>query len=182
MNRRNLIKILGVSAVGLATTPLWIDSWTEEDIPKTNSLGMTEDDLLLLEGLIDTIIPKTDIPGAQELGVNKFVLTMVGDCYEKQVQDEFLAGFTQVQKCSEENYKRSFLELPEFDRVLILESMSQTPKLEEEKINFVNFLKGLTITGFLTSEYVQMNHLYYEMVPSRFNGSMPVSESIYNNV
>lgn len=181
MNRRKLIQILGVSAVGLVSVPWWIDSWTDEDVSQ-NALGMKEEQLLLLNSTVSTIIPKTDIPGAGELKVDKFVITMVADCYEKSVQEEFLAGFPEIQVFSKDKYDRVFMDLSQAERLSTLREFAEQPKPENKKINFVGFLKGLTVTGFMTSEYIQTNQLNYEMVPSRFNGSLPVSELNYKSV
>ncbi|WP_159039847.1 gluconate 2-dehydrogenase subunit 3 family protein [Christiangramia fulva] len=180
MKRRDLLKILGVSAVGLVSVPLWIDYWDGDDLPP-NQLGMPEDQQLLLKDLVETIIPKTDIPGAQDLQVDKFVVTMVADCYEKQVRDEFLNGFKELQNSAEKTYKSDFLKIKEEEKNTLLTEMAEKPVPENQKINFITFLKGLTITGYMTSEYVEMNHLHYEMVPGRFYGSFPVSKSKFYN-
>lgn len=181
MKRRDLIKILGVSTVGLISVPFWIDGWNKESLPP-NELGMEEDQQLLLRDIVDSIIPKTDVPGAKELHVDKFMVVMVADCYEKQVRDEFLSGFAELQKFSKEKYKKKFGDLSEGEKMELFKIMSEKPLPENKKINFIAFVKNLTITGYMTSEYVETNHLHYEMVPGRFLGSFPITQSKFYNI
>lgn len=181
MKRRTLIKTLGISAIGLATVPLWIDSWNADDLPEGDGF-LTGEQRLQLQEIVNAIIPKTDTPGAKELEVDKFISTMVADCYEKQVQEEFLAGFQEIDITSEKMYGNSFSKISDPERNDILCTLEATEAGPGKMINFIPFVKGLTITGFMTSQYVMENHLVYELVPARFNGSFPVSQSVYINV
>lgn len=180
MKRRTLIKTLGISAIGLATVPLWIDSWTTEDLPEDDGF-LTGEQRLQLQEIVNAMIPETDTPGAKELGVEKFISIMVKDCYEAEVKADFLAGFEELNSFSNELYGDPFMKITEAERndVLCTLEASETP---EKKINFVAFVKGLTIAGYMSSQYVMENHTDYELVPSRFHGSFPVTESIYTNV
>ncbi len=181
MKRRTLLKTLGISAIGLATVPLWMDSWTADDLPEDDGFLSGEQQLQLQE-IVDAMIPKTDSPGAKELEVDKFIRTMVADCYEKQVQEEFLAGFKEIEITSEEMYGNSFMKISDPERNDVLCTLEASAVNPEKKVNFVSFVKGLTIAGFMSSQYIMENHLDYELVPARFNGSFPVTQSIYTNV
>lgn len=177
MDRRTLVKTLGLSAIGLATVPLWIDSWTAEALP-TSVLHLGEKEKNTLAALVGVIIPGSDIPGAKELEVDKFVVTMVADCYEEDVQNNFLSGFEKLNNNCEEKHGKIFLKLTGPEQLAICEEISAQPVPAEGKFNFINFVKDLTITGYMTSEYVMENIVGYEFVPSRFNGSYPVEKSI----
>lgn len=189
MNRRNVLKTLGISAAGLATVPLWVDAWTVKKLPAAG-LNINDDQNMMLAELVGTIIPATDTPGAKELEVNKFILTMVEHCFEKDIQDEFLAGFDELEEAIRAQHGKSFMgiefgksyvELSDIQRNEILARLAAIPVPPEKKINFISFVKGLTITGFMSSEYVLENIIKYELIPSRFNGSFPVNQSIYKN-
>lgn len=180
MKRRTLIKTLGISAIGLATVPLWIDSWTTEDLPEDDGF-LTGEQRLQLQEIVNTMIPETDTPGAKELGVEKFISIMVKDCYEEEIKADFLAGFDELNSFSNKLYGNPFIKITEAERndVLCTLEASETP---EKKMNFVAFVKGLTIAGYMSSQYVMENHTDYELVPSRFHGSFPVTQSMYTNV
>lgn len=180
MNRRTLIKTLGISAVGLATVPLWIDSWTTEDLPEDDGF-LTGEQRLQLTAIVDTLIPGTDTPGAKELEVEKFISVLVRDCYNEEVKTEFLAGFDEVNSYSNRLYNDDFIKITEPERNDVICSLEAMETAAGKNINFVSFVKGLTISGYMSSRYIMEGHLDYEFVPSRFNGSFPVSQSIYSN-
>ncbi len=180
MNRRNLLKVLGLSAVGVATVPLWIDAWTADDLPADTS-ELNEDQKLVLTALVDTYIPTGEIPGAKELEVDRFILAMVNGCFQEETQKEFLAGFDELEKTTNEKYGNSFAALSTEQRVACLNNLESTEKNPERTINFIPFIKDLTITGYMSSQYIMENHLGYEFIPGRFNGSFPVEKSVYRN-
>lgn len=185
MNRRNLIKALGLSAVGLATVPLWVDSWSASTLP-TEGLAMPEDLRDLFSELVGAIIPPTDIPGARELEVDKFILVMLEDCFDADTQKKFIAGLEGFGKMTQESYSTSFPELSvqeQADLLVKMEAAEDIPQGTgaESDFQFVSFTKRLTIRGFMSSEYIMKNILNYELVPSRFHGSFPVEQSNYRN-
>lgn len=180
MNRRNLIKVLGVSAVGVATVPLWMDAWTTEDLPP-NTSELSNDQEIVLTEMVDTFIPSGGIPGAKELKVNRFIRAMVTGCFEEDIQKEFYEGFDELDKVTKEKYNSSYPKLTTEQRIECLSTMEKADEDSDKKINFVAFVKDLTITGYMSSQYILENHLGYEFVPGRFNGSYPVEDSIYRN-
>ena len=180
MNRRNLLKTLGLSAVGVATVPLWMDAWTSEDLPP-DTANLNEDQKVELSAMVDTYIPAGEIPGAKELEVDRFILAMVGGCFQKETQKEFLAGFDELNRATRQEYGSSFTELSTKQRVELLSKLESTEKDPDKTINFVPFVKELTITGYMSSQYILENHLGYEFIPGRFNGSFPVEKSVYRN-
>ncbi|WP_424492770.1 gluconate 2-dehydrogenase subunit 3 family protein [Salinimicrobium sp. GXAS 041] len=180
MKRRNLLKVLGLSAVGVATVPLWMDSWSTDDLPADTSEINDEQKLVLAE-LVDTYIPAGEIPGAKELEVDRFIIAMVDGCFQKDIQKEFLAGFNELEKVSKENFEKPFTELSEKQKIKVITILESAEKNPEKKINFVSFIKDLTVTGYMSSQYILENHLGYEFIPGRFNGSFPVEKTVYTN-
>jgi len=180
MNRRNLIKTLGLSAIGLATVPLWIDSWTPESLPETES-GATPEQKLVLKDLMDIIIPATDTPGARDLEVDRFILTMVADCYEKEAQDKFFAGFDQLNASAKVRYSLEFSDLEDVQKLELSEEILSGTTQDELGYKFLSFVKGLTIAGYMNSQYVMENITKYEFVPTRFNGSFKVDQNPSKN-
>lgn len=180
MDRRTLIKTLGITTIGLATVPLWMEAWKPEELPETG-LKINKDQKGLLADLVETIIPATDTPGARELQVDEFLITMVGDCFTEEVQEEFLGGFDDLDRLSKREYGKTFIKLSTEDKNELLGSLETAEKNPDQEINFVDFVKQLTVTGYMSSEYVQTHIMKFELVPARFHGSFPVEQSIYKN-
>jgi hypothetical protein len=177
MNRRTALKNLSLIG-GAISLPAWAYVWTRDSIPP-HDLSLSADQELLLAELVETIIPTTDTPGAKEIGVHDFVLTMISDCYEKDVQKEFYSGLIQLEKATQSKFKKSFKECDLVQRTEILNQLENESKSGKEgEIRFFPLVKGLTIQGYLNSEYVMKNLTKYELVPGRFNGSFPVKTKV----
>lgn len=172
MNRRIALKNLTLAAVGLIMLPGCEGGWSGKDVQTDGALLSSSQEELLGE-LTETIIPKTDTPGAKELAVPAFIQKILADCYEKDVQDSFKAGLDQVEKIAETRFDTKFAALSPPQREEVLVQLEQAP--EEEQKDFYSLLKGLTIHGYMTSEYVMTNITKYEMVPGRYYGCVPVT-------
>lgn len=180
MKRRTLLKTLGITTVGVATVPLWMEVWKPEDLPESG-LKIDQDQKRMLTDLADNIIPASDTPGAKELQVDEFILIMVADCFSEKVQEEFLAGFNDLDLYCKKEFGKKFIKLSPKKKNQLLGDLETAEKDPEQEINFIDFVKQLTITGYMSSEYVQTNIMKFELVPARFHGSFPVAQSIYKN-
>ena len=178
MNRRNLLKVLGISAVGVATVPLWMDAWTTDKLP-ADTFDLGEDQKVVLAELVETYIPGGDIPGAKELEVDLFVRAMVSGCFQKDVQKEFRAGFKELDTAAQEEFGNAFAELSKDERLKLVTTLESAEKDPNKKIHFVSFVKDLTISGYMSSQYILENHMGYEFIPARFNGSFPVEKTAH---
>ena len=174
MQRRTALKNLLIVAGGTILLPSCVQNGKKVSIPLDN-LKISADQEELLAQICETLIPATDTPGAKELGVHQFVLTMVDDCSEKEQQDNFTKGLDEINELSKKQFKNSFLKSTAAQQKELLNRIGK--KEFEGKVNdFFRTVKGLTIHGYTKSKYVMSNLLVYELVPGRFHGSFPVKE------
>jgi hypothetical protein len=122
--------------------------------------------------MVQTIIPKTDTPGAGDLGVNKFVELMVKDCFDDKAQKVFQSGLSELEHKSKQEYQLSFSAASDAQRKKLLENFSAGGN--EAQKAFFNMVKNLTIQGYMSSEYVMTNLTHYELVPARYHGCVPI--------
>ncbi|MEG3656798.1 gluconate 2-dehydrogenase subunit 3 family protein [Arenibacter palladensis] len=176
MNRRNLIKNIGLYTVGLATVPLWINSWEEKSLPQKVGLEISEKEKFILIELVDCIIPATSTPGAKELSIDKFILTMIADCYDKNVQKNFIAGLGELNDTTKKTYNAEFTDLTNGQRAEIFHQLTKKLTAPNTEGNFFPLVRDLTIFGYIKSKYYLLNIVKYEFIPSRFNGSFPLNE------
>lgn len=127
----------------------------------------------LLANLAELIIPVTDTPGAKDLKVHDYIKVMVADCHEPEVQKIFFNGLDTVENLSEKRFGRAFSALDAAQQKQILKRLESSG--EEKEKEFYALLKGLTIQGYMTSEYVMTNLTGYQLVPGHYNGCVPVS-------
>jgi len=174
MQRRAALKNLLIIAGGTVLLPSCVQQDKKASIP-LDHLKLSADQEALFAEIADTIIPKTDTPGAKELGVHQFVLTMVDDCYEKDDQDNFMKGLNEINDLSKKEYDSSFIKCTPQQRQQLLTRIDKQ-EIKGNVLGFFPLMKELTMQGYMKSQYVMSNLLVYELVPARFNGSFPVKD------
>jgi hypothetical protein len=155
----------------LLTMPAWANSWHFQTVTlDTPILNSTQDDLLT--DIVSTIIPEGDKPGAKVVGVHIFIQKLVADCYEPQAQEDFKAGLDAVEKTAQQTYKQRFAALSPAQKEEILRG--GLIATDEKEKTFFSLIKNLTIQGYLSSEYVLVNHYKYDMAPGHYYGCVPI--------
>lgn len=157
MNRRTAIKQLFVVAGGMMIATS-CDFTSQSTTIALNHIKLKKSDEDFLAELTETLIPKTDTPGAKELNLHLFVMKMLDDCASPEDQKAFLAGL----KAAEAVKGKGATDIQAYLKGLPAEDV------------FFQTLKRRTIQGYLNSEYVMKNKLIYELVPGRYNGAMKV--------
>jgi hypothetical protein len=167
LDRREALRRLAWGGLGTAAAPLWYESlgavarahahrpaaeaaavadWT----PKV--LDPHQDELVV--ALSEMIIPQTDTPGARAALVNRFVDAVLDDADEGD-RKRFLSGLAWLDSRSRELFGAEFLKAaPEQQAALltILSSGRNTALEDQLGVEFFQAIKGLTITGYYTSE------------------------------
>jgi hypothetical protein len=174
MKRRSALKNLGLTLGGLVSLPAWATGWTPQSLG-TQSVLTASDEQLLAE-MVEAIIPATThptqpSPGAKELGVHKFAIRMIHDCYGEAALATLEKGLIATEATAKQLYAKSFMELPQSERLSVLTALSQAP----ESKPFIQLIKNLTIQGFTNSEYYLTNIAGYVMAPGFYHGCVPVS-------
>lgn len=173
MQRRSAIKTIALSIGSTIILPLWANAWNKASLLKTGFIISTSQEAILAE-VVETIIPKTDTPGAKELNIDKFTTKMVADCYDKKSQEIFSKGLDLVENTAKRDFAKSFMACDATQKLAILNKMSNSENSDEK--SFVRLVKNLTIQGYLSSEYVMTNLRIYEFAPARYHGCVPVKK------
>ncbi len=154
---------------GLISLPAWANGWTTETARPTRQI-LSRDQIDRLADMAETIIPATDTPGAKALNVHQFIQKMVADCYEPKAQETLRAGLDALDGLAQKSFGKNFAEGDVAQRTTLLTQLSQDPVQKD----FYSLVKGLTIRGYLSSEYVMTNLTHYEFMPARYHGCVPV--------
>ncbi|TDQ10337.1 gluconate 2-dehydrogenase subunit 3 family protein [Pedobacter metabolipauper] len=113
MDRRAAVKNMAFlmgGALSATTIGVFLDSCNSPSTPASGSL-FTENQLLLITGVADLIIPTTSTPGAKAAGVGPFIALMIKDCYPADAQKAFVKGLEDLEKQSKDKFSKAFLEL-----------------------------------------------------------------------
>jgi len=176
MERRFAIKQILILAGGLALLPSCLREAGKASIVLKN-LDVDLDDEKLLGEIAETLIPKTNTPGAKELNLHLFVLKMVDDCEEEKDQQLFLKGLTAFKDFSKDKFSKPFADLQAAQRKKLLLAIEKDEQQSEELKGFYKIMKNRTVQGYLNSKYVMTNLNIYELVPGRYNGYFPVKSA-----
>lgn len=170
MERRVALRNMALAMGAMANLPAWASGWNKAAIAKAGLLSA--DQSKNLTAIVETIIPKTDTPGAGELGVGGFVEKMVKDCYDTKVQANLASGISNLDEQSIQRFGKSFAEVTKAQRLTLLQEVEKSADKDQKA--FFGLVKNLTIQGYMSSEYVMTNITHYELVPARYHGCVPV--------
>ncbi len=179
MNRRELLKLItaatGTAMIG-ATGTL---AGCANEASKAAPLVFTEQDRILLDEVAETIIPRTDTPGAKDAEVGQFMTVFVRDCYTPEQQKVFHQGLPQLNARAKQGYGSEFGALSEEHRLELVRTLdSEAKKVAAAggEPHYFTLLKQLTLFGFFTSEVGGTQVLRYMAIPGRYDGCMPYEE------
>lgn len=171
MDRRQALKTMMLASGSLVALPSWAMGWKPKDMT-TAGRSFTEVEQQLTAAIADTIIPSDGNIGALSVGVDKFLLRLIEECYEEEFRTNIKAQLRNLDKTAEEKDNASFTECSKKQREDMLRELSASEN-EAEKEFFV-FMKSQTIRGFNTSEEVMVNYHDYVMMPGYYDGCVDV--------
>jgi hypothetical protein len=192
MNRRAVIKNLALVVGSAVLLPSCLKNNGTATITLKH-LNINSDQEKLIGDFCETIIPKTNTPGAKGLNLHLFVLKMLDDCYTKKDQLTIVKGLTDFDNMVQKKYNQSFSDLNIKDREVVLTEIENNAKkaggakvpagrnTKPQKTVDVNPLfafywavKQQTLFGYTTSQYFMTKEIVYELVPGRYNAHFPV--------
>ncbi len=182
MNRRTALKQVGLLTAGAMLVPACVRKVNEATVALKN-IAITGDQEALLADIVGTLIPATDTPGAKELDIHRYVLRMVDDCEDKESQQHFVTGLSQVDEIMETRFDKTFSDCTTEERITLFDELEEkkTPEKmvdgkESQLSALYSIVKRYAIQGYLSSEYIMTNVLVYNMVPGRFDGCIEIKD------
>ena len=197
MERRDLLKMIA-AATGLAF--VGGEAWAAGPLVKGASGVKTAatkplfgaGDIMLLDEIAETILPRTNTPGAKDAGCGAQMAVMVQDCYDAKQQALFVAGLAALQATCKQQHQRDFLQLTAAERTALLTQLDKDASARNAAIasndstNVSNrkgdaslephyFYAAQTAEYFcvFTSKVGATEVLRYVAVPGRYDGAMP---------
>ena len=178
MNRRIAVKHLALLAGAAAVLPACLSqSEHQEQAAPLSLAALTASQRQLVADVCETLLPRTDTPGAQDLGLPQYVLKMLIDCTPVQEQQLFVAGLGQLDAAAQRQQGRSFAASTPAQRTALLQRLDQQPAdFSAELAGFYRMARQLTMDGYTNSKFFMTKEVVYELVPGRYNGHYPVSK------
>lgn len=176
MDRRSSIKTLLIISTGAALLPSCLQEDKKSSIALKNIKVDGNDENLLAE-ISETIIPKTDTPGAKDVSAHLFALMMVDECYPPDSREKFVNGIKEFKNFSKKKFDKSFEKCTPAERAELLSAIESKKEMTDDLGFFNSSMKKLTVQAFTTSEYYLTKVHEYKLVPGKFYGCVPVTKA-----
>lgn len=122
----------------------------------------------------ERILPRTDTPGAIDVGVPAFIDLMVGEFMTAEEKRMFTDGLVEVDAASQAAHRRGFAQLAAPEQDAVLGRIAEASQSKEK--SFFHQLRELTLLGYFTSEQVGKHITNYDPIPGVYRGCVPLSE------
>ena len=100
---------------------------------------------------------------------------MMKDCYEAKAQQSFKNIMGDIPKLFLTENKKEISTASESEKEQFIFQVEKGKHGVEAQKTLAT-LKGLTIQGYMSTEYIMVNHLNYQMAPGFFNGCAPIKK------
>jgi hypothetical protein len=176
MTRREAIRRTAL-VLGVAITPSLLTGVLQaQTVARTATAGpafLSASQFATVRAIAERIIPKTDTPGAIDVGVPAFVDLMYGKYLTEDEKRVLAAGLADVEKASTAQGQRAFAQLSPTQQDELLQKIARAAQNQEK--TFFHLIKELTLLGYFTAEQVGKNVLHYDPIPGRYEGCIPLS-------
>lgn len=145
---------------------------------------LTEPQLITVAIVAEVMLPRTDTPGAEDVGVPLFIDTMLEDAYSAADQERFITGLEQLEADARQLHRRAFPELDSGRRAALVQRVhdaavaQELPRPPAQLARpFILMVKELTLLGFFTSRPGATQVLQYDPVPGVFRACVPLAQA-----
>jgi len=181
VTRRAVVKII-LLAISAIVTFFLFDKW-RQIISKPN-LSLLHKKKSLIAEVAEAIIPRTDTPGAKDVGVEEFIINMIKFCSDRKTQNNFITGLLDLENYTINEYGSSFLSCDSSGRSAILTYFESKAYYQINIFNkvrnrlmgkpFIIKFKELTVEGYCTSELGATRGLAYDYIPVAYDACIPL--------
>ncbi len=172
MDRRIAIKEMMMATGGLVALPGWARGWTRADVTIEQHIFSPPDEKTL-SMIVDTIIPAgTEGVGGISEGVDQFLVRLLDQCYEKDVQENVVHQLANLDQKAKALHGRYFSQCDQEPREALLEALSISE--DDSEKDFFDLIKRETLRGFRTSRKVMMRYYDYRVAPGYYFGCVDI--------
>ena len=172
-SRRTAIKQLIFISAGAVLVPRCMEDKSKASVILKN-FSINADQETMLAEIAETIIPKTDTPGAKDISAHLFALKMVDDCYKKEDREKFAKGIMAFEEFAKQQAGKAFNDTDVAGKEKVIAALNADKKSDTDLGFFYRSMKRLTIQAYSTSQFYLTKVNVYQLVPGRFKGCVPV--------
>jgi len=190
MNRRDALRKTGLLAGATLAAPsllALLQSCQTEPRMDWEPEFLTEEEAVFVASFVDTLLPRTDTPGALDVKADMFMDKVWARTTGEEGQLAVRADIAKFNADCKAEYGKPFADLSESDRTKVLMAAEATSPTfnggvwgtavgKQEPVGFYRSLKSMAIWAYTTSEKVGTEVLTYDPVPGDYIGCMPLAE------
>jgi hypothetical protein len=171
VKRRDLLRTVG-AATALSFLPGQAEQvWARVLSGYRPPNGLSSEQRSLVSAIADAIIPRTDTPGATDVGVPDWVDLIVAEYMSDAERSAFLSGLQAIETIARNTRGVTFAELAPEARDDMMVLLDRPADRQTPDARAYARLKQLVVHGYFTSERVQKEVLKTEVMPGRFEGN-----------
>lgn len=175
-DRRTTLKQIIFLSAAAAIVPSCVQEKSKASVELKN-ISIDGDEEKMLADISETIIPKTDIPGAKDIAAHLFALKMVDDCFAKEDQQKFVSGMKAFEDFSKTKSGKTFSDADATAKDAIIKELDGKKDAKDDLSFFYGSMKRLTVQAYTTSKYYLTNIKHFSLIPGKFQGCVPVTKS-----
>lgn len=190
MNRRDALRKTGMlagSAVAIPSLFSLLQSCSQTARLNWTPIFLDENQASFISSFVDTILPKTETPGALDVKTDIFLDLVYAKTYSPEAQEKVKADIDQFNADCKAKYGRVFAKLNGEDKSSCLKDHeASTAKFnrgvwgtavgEQQTVAFYRQLKSQALWGYFSSEEIGKNVLNYDPIPGEYRGCVPELE------
>ncbi len=144
----------------------------------------TDAEMTTIVAMADQIIPRTDTPGAIDVGVPGFIDRMVSGYYLPREGNILREGLKKIAADAQALRGKPFAQLTSDEQVELMKRYDReqydytraNAGISNAPPHHFRLVKELTILGFCTSEPGATKLMYYNQNPGPYQGDLPLSQ------
>jgi gluconate 2-dehydrogenase gamma chain len=177
---RRLSVLAGGTLSGSTTAALLSGCRAEPRVPGWTPEALTPVQLDVLTAVVDGIIPRSDTPGASDVGVPVFIDRLLSRWAEDGARERVLTGLdelgTEFLGAGEERRLATLTTLDEEAAQAREARRADDTGDTDEPLPFFATLKEWTLSGYYTSEAGATQELQWLAIPGRYDADAPLGE------
>ena len=175
MERRDLLRAaFSAAAITLLPQEKALAAWTRVARGIAPANGLDDAQMSIVRVIADTIIPRTDTPSATDVGTHHFINVIVSEYANDDERKAFLGALGAIDsRARAVSNGTGFVDLTAEARRREIDVLEKGDRNVEPSQSYWR-LKSLVVHGYFTSERVMKDVLKVQVMPGRFDGSVPV--------
>lgn len=189
MNRRQVLQRVACLMGGMVSAPAvlgLLNGCSPKPEASWQPVFLSKEQGALVAEVVEIIIPRTDTPGAKDVGVPAFIDTMLEEVYAQEDRDRYIAGLQAFDDAARTVHGKTFVDLTKAQQTALVKKfndeavaveLAYDPRPKKLRRPFILMTKELTLLGFFCSKPGATEVLQYVAVPGGYQACVPLAQA-----